>query len=126
MQSSLSPPLPTTGVLDEATADAVLAVLSADGYVDDGQPPSAYGKLYKVWVPVHRNRSIESTAVLFAANGTAVYNFTVRAHGIDAPPAPAWPSFSSCCDGLNVFSSDGNTPTGAAGRMGGGGGMGGR
>jgi len=68
--------------------------------------------LYKVLVPVHRNRSIESTASLIAANGSVVYSFTVRAHGIDAPPAPAWPYFNSCCDGLNPFSGDGNTPTG--------------
>lgn len=52
--------LPTTGVFDSATAAALLACCSADGYVDAGVPASAYGKLYKIVVPLaSTNRSIE-------------------------------------------------------------------
>lgn len=103
---------PADNVFDAGAAALLLTNFSADGYVDDGVPPVQKGFLYKVLVPVHRNRSIETTATLIAGNGSAIYSFTVRAHGIDAPPAPAWPYFNSCCDGLNQFSSDGMTPTG--------------
>jgi hypothetical protein len=42
---------------------------------------------------VHRNRSIETTAHLIAGNGSTVYSFTARLHGIDVP-AGAWPAFN--------------------------------
>lgn len=104
--------LPRSGGLDAATACAALSLLSGDGYVDDGEAPGALGYLYKVLVSVHANRSVESTASLIAANGSVVYTFTARLHGADAlPPAP-WPSFNSSGPGLNMFTSDGDTPTG--------------
>jgi hypothetical protein len=104
--------LPATGILDAATATSVLAQLSSDGYKDDGIAPAEKGFKYKVYLPVYRNRSIETTASLIAGNGTVLYQFTARAHGSDTYPAPPWPAFNNCCPGLNVFSDDGDTPTG--------------
>ncbi len=102
------------GIVGPATAAALLANFSADGYVDDGTPAEKLGFLYKVYIPVHRNRSIESVATLLAANNTVLFTFTVRLHGYDAYPypTPVWPDFNSSNDGLNQFSSNGNTPTG--------------
>jgi len=71
--------LPTTGDFDEQTATALLEGYLDDGYKDDGLFPD--GILYKVHVPVYKNRSIETTATLFAGNGTALLNFTVRTEG---------------------------------------------
>lgn len=102
------------GEVGPVTAAAVLSQLSADGYKDDGKPPSATGHLYKLHVPVHTNRSIETTATLYGANGTALFSFTVRAHGHNYAGDPAvWPNFNESI-GLNSFSPDGATPTGLA------------
>ena len=55
---------------------------------------------------------IETNATLYAGNGTALFSFRVRAHGWDdTNPAP-WPDFNNTGDGLNMFSSNGDTPTG--------------
>lgn len=104
--------LPATGLLDGWTARAVMAKLADDNYVDNGRPAKDYGKKYKVFVPVHRNRSIETNAVLFDAEGSALFTFPVRAHGTDSYPVPPWPYFDNNNYGLNMFSSDGDTPTG--------------
>lgn len=82
---------------DSATAEKLLEVASDDGYKDDGQPASARGKLYKIFVPVHRNRSIETWATLSNATGAVLLAFKVHAHGKDT---------------RNLFTNDGNTPTG--------------
>jgi len=143
-QPGLSKPVPTTGTFDAATesavrtaqrasgleadgifgnktAAAVLATLAADGYKDDGKPPSATGHKFKILFEVPRNRSVEVDGTLIAANGTAVFRFRARLHGVDAgtsgddvgcPPA-AWPAWSET-EGLNQFSPCGNTPTGLA------------
>ena len=107
----------TDGVFTEPTAHRVLAELSSDGWVDDGVPASATGHLYKLLIPVHRNRSVETTAALLDANNVKRFSFRVRAHGhdVDASGVPVpgrpWPDFSSGV-GLNQFSTNGNTPTG--------------
>lgn len=62
---------------------------------------------------MERNRSVEVTARLLDKNNQVLYNFTVRAHGRDADNVPRpWPDFNNSNDGLNMFSPDGNTPTG--------------
>ena len=50
-------------------------------YVDDGKTAAARGKLYKIYVPVHRNRSIETWATLSNASGAVLLKFKVHAHG---------------------------------------------
>lgn len=106
--------LDATGVFDAATAAAAVQQLSRDRYVDDGKAPASLGYLYKVYIQVHQNRSIESTAHLIAGNGTYLFNFTVRAHGADGYPPGPWPTWNSSDDGVSQFSDDGNTPTGLA------------
>lgn len=93
--------VPLDDIFDAPGAAAALSILSADGYVDDGVAPAQLGYLYKVLIPVHLNRSIEANAKLIAANGSVVYSFTARLHGIDAPPPPPWPYYSSTV-GLNM------------------------
>ena len=106
--------LPSTGTLTSRTACQVVMQLQPDGYKDDGKPASAYGRLYKVVIPVHRNRSIESVAQLQQADGTVAHEFTVRLHGFDflAQNANTWPSFNSSGCGMSPFASNGDTPTG--------------
>lgn len=107
--------LPASGVLDAATASAVLRVLGPDGYVDDGVPPAALGYAYKVLVVLpSANRSVEAQARLIAANGSELFSFTVRLHGAEGYPVPAWPSYNDSDSGLNQFTGDGATPTGLA------------
>lgn len=105
-----------SGVFDAPTATELLACCSDDGYLDDGVPPRDLGYLYKIHVRLFANRSIEVPARLIAANGSTVFEFTVRAHGVDGPSnSSIWPYYSSCCDGLTQFSDQGgNTPTGLA------------
>ena len=50
--------LPVTGIVDAATAFNLIKFLSDDHYVDDGRPARDLGYLYKVHIPVHRNRSL--------------------------------------------------------------------
>lgn len=118
----------SSGVFDESVAHAVLSKLSSDGWADDGTPANASGHLYKLLIPVHRNRSIETTATLLDANNNRLYSFRCRTHGydVDAAGLPIrgrpWPDFQDddCpagaaaqgCIGLNSFSTDGSTPTG--------------
>ena len=90
------------GIFDEISANVLLDVYSDDGYdgnFDYPLPPNA-SVLYKVFfplqlprlplfqnlfpqvfVPVHRNRSIETTARLMDPQNNVLLNFTVRAHG---------------------------------------------
>lgn len=111
---SHSPP-PASGVLDPVEACEVLTLLGQDSYRDNGATARSMGYLYKIHIPLHSNRSLESNATLYDADGNAQFTFTVRAHGIDSwqTQAPPWPYFESSGNvGLNMFSSDGNTPTG--------------
>lgn len=58
--------------------------------------------LYKVYIPVHQDRSIETNATLFSNNGTVLLRFVVRCHG------------QNDANGIqfNMFSPNGVTPTG--------------
>ena len=90
----------------------LLECCSEDGYADDGAPPAATGHLYKLLVPVHRNRSVELSATLLGANNEVLHTFKARAHGYDGGGAPQpWPHYSRT-PGLTQLAPDGNTPTG--------------
>jgi peptidoglycan hydrolase-like protein with peptidoglycan-binding domain len=89
------------GVLDAATAALLLELHAEDNYRDTPYLPA--GAKYKVYVPVHRNRSIETTCVLFDANLTVLYEFTCRTHGQDDPASG---------EALGELCSAGATPTG--------------
>ena len=105
------------GVFDEAAGSRILTEHASDHYVPDDTPANATGHLYKLLVPVHRNRSIETMARLLDARNVELHTFRVRAHGHDVDsaglpvPEQPWPHFSTGI-GLNQFSTDGNTPTG--------------
>ena len=112
---SLAPPNASAAAVtfDGVTAATLLDAHERDGVVDSAALTAAsYGLLYKISVPVHRNRSIETNATLYDANNTALMSFVVRAHGHDFANDPAvWPEYSDTV-GLNQFSNDGATPTG--------------
>jgi len=100
-----------TGAVDILTSSLLLELHTADGYKDDGKPAADLGYLYKVctgqlcafsyWilsgvvpqmhVPVHKNRSIQTTGTLYSANNTVLLRFVVRAV-----------RFNACVDGCTV------------------------
>ncbi|XP_046841485.1 uncharacterized protein LOC124435547 [Xenia sp. Carnegie-2017] len=87
-------------VFDNITAALVLYQLSYDRYKDDGFIPSGYK--FKIYVPVHRNRNIETDGILMNSKGLVLYKFRVRAHG----------AVDSSGHTLNQLTTNGNTPTG--------------
>ncbi len=71
------------------------------------------GYKYKVHIPVHTNRSIETFATLFDKDNNKLMTFKVRTHGHRADgTTQAWPDYGNGDVGLNQFSSSGNTVTG--------------
>jgi len=101
-----------SGVFDATTAIYALQWLSCDSYKDDGRPARDYGLLYKLYLPVHTNRSQETTATLMDANNTVLFQFRARTHGVSSSTGPIiWPDTSNAI-GLNQFTTNGNTPTG--------------
>lgn len=105
--------LKATGIVDSATAQKLLDVHSADGVKDTGFTAASLGYLYKLHVPVHLNRSIETVATLYDKNNNILLTFTVRTHGKRGDgTSAAWPDFGDGDVGLNEFTSSGNTVTG--------------
>eukprot|EP01132_Coremiostelium_polycephalum_P004863 gene4863-6061_t len=92
--------LPVTGVLDINTATQILNTNIDDGYKDNGMIPPGF--LYKVHIPVYKNRSIETTATLYDSQMNTLLTFTARTHGQNDANGNA----------LNELCSDGSTPTG--------------
>jgi hypothetical protein len=99
VQKYLGQPSPD-GVADSAVLERAEELMDHDGYTDDGTIPEGF--LYKVYIPVYRNRSLETQARLIASNGTVLLNFTVRTHGQNDAQGQT----------LNQFSGNGVTPTG--------------
>jgi hypothetical protein len=87
-------------------------VLSGDGFQDDGTAAGELGYLYKLHIPVHKNRSIETYGRLLDAKNNELHRFRVRAHGLrdDGVERP-WPDYSDDV-GLTEFGDDGATVTG--------------
>jgi len=105
-----------SGVFGPDTANMLLSLHSCDGYKDLGIPAKHYGAqyLYKLHFQVFNNRSYETIGSLFDANNLLLHQFRLRTHGWDNATAnPPWPYWSNT-DGLNMFTSNGNTPTGLA------------
>eukprot|EP00003_Mantamonas_plastica_P003568 TRINITY_DN1280_c0_g2_i1.p1 TRINITY_DN1280_c0_g2~~TRINITY_DN1280_c0_g2_i1.p1 ORF type:complete len:325 (-),score=59.27 TRINITY_DN1280_c0_g2_i1:100-1074(-) len=93
-------PLMAYGAFDVPTASAIIEKHLQDGYKDDGTIPA--GAMYKVHIPVHLNRSIETMATLYDANMTVMHTFKVRTHGQNDMNG----------NQLNQYCSNGATPTG--------------
>eukprot|EP01036_Dinobryon_divergens_P022449 gene22449-30706_t len=105
--------LPATGTLDAATANVLLLLHSADNVKDDGRSAGEMGYLYKIVVPVHNNRSIETYATLYDKDNNKLLTFRTRQHGHrDDASSDPWPDFGNGDVGLTQFYSNGNTVTG--------------
>ncbi|XP_031568278.1 uncharacterized protein LOC116302981 [Actinia tenebrosa] len=91
-----------SGKLDIKSATLVLDQLMYDGYKDDGKIPKGYK--FKLYIPVHKDRNIETTATLYDSNYQVRYRFLVRTHG----------HITDTGEELNQLTTDGNTPTGLA------------
>jgi len=108
-------PSPQASVLDEDTAGLLLELHSADGFRDSGFTARSMGYKYKIHIPVHSNRSVETTATLFDADGGVVLTFRARTHGHRGDGTEnSWPDFGDGDIGLSQFASGGNTVTGLA------------
>lgn len=87
---------------------------SADGVKDSGFTAASRGYLYKFFIPVYTNRSIESSGSLYDAQNNLIMTFPVRTHGHrdEGSPSAPWPDFGNGDYGLNQFTSNGATTTG--------------
>ena len=95
-QFQLQEGLSVDGIAGSLTQAAILAKQSDDGYRNTNETAVSLGYLYKIVVPVHRNRSVETVAHLEAGNGTVLMSFQVRTHGHnDCQCNNAWPNFNS-------------------------------
>jgi len=102
-----------TGIVDSATAQKLLDLHSADGVRDTGFTAASLGYLYKLNIPVHVNRSVETVATLYDKDNNKLLSFVVRTHGHrNDGSSAAWPDFGNGDIGLNEFTSSGNTVTG--------------
>ncbi len=89
-----------TGIVCRATALLLLEHHLSDGFRDDGKPvPDGYK--FKLLVPVHKNRDIETMATLFDAKNNPVFKFKIRARGGSRNGKP-----------INQLTRNGNTPSG--------------
>lgn len=93
--------LKSTGIFDTSTANLVLRQLLYDGY-ENQQGPLPTGYKFKIHIPVHKNRTIETMAVLMDANLKIRHTFIARSHG----------SINSAGQPRNQLTTNGNTPTG--------------
>ena len=101
------------GVFTSASASLLLSLHSADGTTDSGFTARSLGYQYKLYLPVHANRSIETSGILFDGDNNELLSFVVRTHGHrDDGSAAPWPDFGDSDVGLSQFASDGNTVTG--------------
>jgi len=105
--------LTSTGVVDAATASALMSCCSADGYLNDEKTAGYYGKLFKIVVPLPSvDRSVEATAWLLDKDNTLLHKFPVRTHGHRSDgTSQAWPDYYDDA-GCDQLSSNCNTPTG--------------
>jgi hypothetical protein len=64
------------GVFEEITARKLLQLHTYDHYKDDGKILPGYK--YKVYLPVHENRSIETIGMLYDSQMNLLYKFNAR------------------------------------------------
>ena len=108
IQIGYKPPAPYGyGMVDMTTANSLLDCCLYDFYKDEPMtyPPNV---LYKVYIPVHANRSIETNGTLYAVSHggkvlTPLYTWKTHTHGQNDPVTGA---------PLNCLADDGATPTG--------------
>ena len=88
------------GVFRIDSAKVLLEHFMSDGFKDDGYIPS-WCK-FKLYVPVHRDRNIETVGILYDKLGNVLHKFPVRAHGGKGKQGQY----------LNQLTRYGSTPTG--------------
>lgn len=100
--------LPSTGVLDSVSAQTLLDLHSDDQYTDSGFTAASLGYLYKLHIPVHNNRSVETYSTLFDKDNNVLLKFKTRTHGhrADGTDVP-WPDYGNNDIGLTQFYSNG-------------------
>ena len=101
-----------SGVFDSPTASLLLLLHSCDNYTDDGMSARQLGGYkYKFLFQVFNDRNYETKAYLYNADNVLLYQFIARLHGWAESGNHTWPDYTPD-EGLNMFSSNGNTPTG--------------
>jgi hypothetical protein len=100
--------LPATGILDSASAQALLDLHCVDLFSDCGFTAPSWVYLQKSPIHVNNNRSVETTSTLFDANNKVLLKFKTRTHGhrADGTDEP-WPDYGNGDEGLNQFTSNG-------------------
>ena len=106
----------TSSTFDSLVATHLLGCCSKDSFEykpkkNGSTTPAQLGYKYAIYMPVHLNRSIETEAQLMDGAGKTVYTFKARAHGHRDDGGGIWPDYTNDI-GLNVFTTNGNTPTG--------------
>lgn len=91
---------PSDGALDPTTAISIVENLIEDGYRDDGVIPE--GMKFKLYIPVHKDRTIESEATLYDGKGNVLLRFLARTRG----------STGTQGQRVNQLTTNGDTPTG--------------
>lgn len=100
--------LSSTGILDSASAQLLMDLHSEDGYTDSGFTAASMGYLYKIHIPVHSNRSVETYSTLFDKDNNVLLKFKVRSHGHrDDGSAQAWPDYGDGDVGYTEYGSNG-------------------
>jgi len=98
----ISASLPITGILDNICSSALLELYSRDMYQDSGKMDLP-GYLYKLVIPVYKDRDIETLASLYDSKMNLLYTFLVRTRGANDRKTGL---------ALNQFTRNGYTPTG--------------
>lgn len=97
---------------DTDTAFALLKDFQYDNYKDAGIKPIDMGLKFRVYIPVYRNRSIETTATLFDENNNILHKWIARTRAHTIFGEEPWPTWDSETFGLNEFTGWGFTPSG--------------
>lgn len=83
-----------------------------DNYKDQGIKAADMGLKFRVYIPVYRNRSIETTATLFDDQNNVLHQWITRTRAHTVFGEEPWPAWDSATFGLNEFTGWGFTPSG--------------
>jgi hypothetical protein len=95
-----------------ATAYDLLDAFFYDKYKDRALKAADLGLKFRVHIPVHKDRSIETMATLYDANNNVLHRYPARTRAHTVIGEEEWPSWDSDGAGLIDLSSNGFTPSG--------------
>lgn len=105
--------LPNNDIFDiKETAYVFLDAFYYDKYKDNGVKAADLGLKFKVYIPVHKDRSIETIATLYDANNNVLHRYPARTRAHTVYGEETWPSFDNKGSGLIDLSGWGFTPSG--------------